>query len=620
MAKGALILALLCILALIVPGLPSVRSFVHVPSVNASQVETTASGLLPSDVDGDGVVGPKDLAIIAAAYDSHAGLPRWDSRADIDGDGAVGLRDLVTLAGDYGKITWRAYGFDEPFNWTVTGGTWKAVNGSLDGFSSSESLAFAEDFLWQNCVLNASLKIASDSPRAEAALCFRLGDTGDFYWAGIGSWDHRVSISRMINHVGQELVFAGGIGDVAEDIWYNVSIKTADDSILLYLNNLLELSVNDTTFSGGAIGVRTMNSHVIVDNVTVVGVGRRIEHDVLYADGTELRDPSGQEVTLVGTQIDYNTLDRDIWFGADDVQKIKSYGGVVLELHILLFKDMMPQRGVLDQNWINRLDEWVSWCEQEQIYCIISFGNFEYKSWGRETPDWFLEGKYPTPWDKNLTNQASIDFWDIDNPLQDDNRQNLVDAFKFLANRYKNNRYVLFGLINEPFAGNDLVNDQNAEHLSVAYARFVERITDAIRSTGAKQLIFVDKPYCWFYTSHFEPVNRDGIVWEDHLYVSTSDGIDEWKAQMNQYVQTYVYDFHKPFYVGEYGIYPFEEYQNQLSNWRTTLAEQVAFMKTLPVCGYSWHEYPLLEGEYYDYVANILNADDSQYILTTIFG
>ena len=62
--------------------------------------------------------------------------------------------------------------------------------------------------------------------------------------------------------------------------------------------------------------------------------------------------------------------------------------------------------------------------------------------------------------------------------------------------------------------------------MSITYARFIERIVDAIRSTGAKQLIFVDKPYCWFYTSHFEPVNRDGIVWEDHLYVSPDDDIE----------------------------------------------------------------------------------------------
>jgi hypothetical protein len=139
MAKGALILAQLCILALIAPGLPSVSSLVHAPSVNASQVKTTASGLLPGDVDGDGVVGPKDLATIAVAYGSHPGLPLWDSRADIDGDGAVGLRDLVALVKDYGKITWRAYGFEEPFDWSATGGTWNVINGSLDGFSSSES-------------------------------------------------------------------------------------------------------------------------------------------------------------------------------------------------------------------------------------------------------------------------------------------------------------------------------------------------------------------------------------------------------------------------------------------------------------------------------------------------
>jgi hypothetical protein len=378
--------------------------------------------------------------------------------------------------------------------------------------------------------------------------------------------------------------------------------------------------VNDTTFSDGAIGVRTLNSHVIVDNMTVAGVGKPIEHDALYADGTKLRAPSGEEVVLVGTMIDYNTLSRDIWFTPDDVQKMKSYGGNALELLGLLFEDMMPQRGVIDQNWVNRLDKWASWCEQSQMYFIIDFGNFEYKPWGPEAPTWFLEDKYSLPWSKDTWNQASLDFWDVDNPLQEDNRQAVLAGFQFLANRYKNDKYVLFGLFDEPFAGNNLVDYQNAEHLSITYARFVERIVDSIRSTGAEQLVFVNKPYVWYYTVHLEPVNRGGIVWDDHEYVSTKLNISRWENLFNKYVQTYVYAFKKPFIVGGYGIYPFVEYNSTLSDWRIILKEEVAFLKSLPVCGYLWFEYPWLEGQFYDYVYNYLTKQDSDYILQTIHG
>jgi hypothetical protein len=167
-----------------------------------------------------------------------------------------------------------------------------------------------------------------------------------------------------------------------------------------------------------------------------------------------------------------------------------------------------------------------------------------------------------------------------------------------------------------------LVNQGNAEHLSITYARLVERIVDTIRSTGAKQLIFVDKPYCWFYTSHFEPVNRDGIVWEDHLYVSESFDVSQWKSMLNEYVQRYVYDFQKPFYAGEYGFINYTDSMiaDSFLNWKQVLQEEVNFLKTLPVCGYSWHSYAFLYGEYYDYVYNTFSADESEYILRTIYG
>jgi hypothetical protein len=430
------------------------------------------------------------------------------------------------------------------------------------------------------------------------------------------------------------LAFRGDRANVNRDVWYNLTVKVSGNAIVLYVNDSSELSVNDSTLVRGSVGIRIFNSHVIIDDVTIIGTRAsqgQPAHDVLYADGTRLYSPSGDEVILAGTQIDYNVLSRNIWFNMDDVKRIKSYGGVVVELHALSFGDMMPDRDVIDQNWVARLDKWVSWCEEAQLYYIISFSNFEYQPWGSQTPYWFLLNKYPNdssfntgvfPWNETTVNRASIDFWDVDNPLQEDTRQAVLDGFKFIANRYKNDKYVLFGLFNEPFSGNYLLNYGNAEHLSITYARFVERIVDTIRSTGAQQLIFVDKPWCWFYTSHFEPVNRDGIVWEGHLYVSTDSDISEWKTNLNEYIQTYVYDLRKPFYLGEYGFINFTDgiIAHDFPNWEQVLQEEVNFLKTLPVCGYSWHEYPWLYGEFYDYVYGTFNADESEYILRTILG
>jgi hypothetical protein len=590
----------------------------------ASAAEVGSVPVLP-DLNGDGVVDISDVAIPARAYGSHTGDPNWNSAADLNYDGVVNMDDVAFIVKDFWKKC-RVYDFDEPSGWSVSGGNWSVQNGALEGFSNYEGLIYAGNATLGDCTFTAKLKIAADSPQAEAAICVYL-DPGNYYWAGLGCWGHSISISRMVNYVPEELIFSGNRTDIVKDVWHTVSVKVSNGTIMLSVDDSLELDVDDSTFESGLVGIRTWSSHVIVDYVTVIGRTLPPYHapvpDVLYADGTKLLSPSGQEVSLVGTQIDYNVLNRDVWFNMDDVQKIKSYGGVVLEFNGLLFKDMMPQRGVIDQNWIDRLDKWVSWCEQTQMYCIINFGNFEYKPWGPEAPSWLLEGKYSLPWTNDTWNQASIDFWDVDNPLQEDNRQAVLTGFQFIASRYKNDKCVLFGLFNEPFCLNYLVNQGNAEHLSITYARFVERIVDTIRSTGARQLIFVDKPYCWFNTSHFEPVNRDGIVWEDHLYVSAFFDVGQWKSMLNEFVQTYYYDFQKPFYVGEYGFINYTD--NMISdsflNWKQVLQEEVNFLKALPVCGYSWHEYPWLYGEYYYYDRhNTFSADESDYILRTICG
>ena len=161
------------------------------------------------------------------------------------------------------------YDFDESLNWTVVGGTWSVLNGSLDGFSSAEGLIYTSDIIWEDCMLTAKVKIAADSPRAEAAFCVRVVDSGNFYWAGLGCWGHRVSISRMIDQVSEELVFSGERADIVKDVWYVLCIEVSGDVISLYVNDVLELVINDSAFSSGVVGIRVWNAHVLVDHVTV---------------------------------------------------------------------------------------------------------------------------------------------------------------------------------------------------------------------------------------------------------------------------------------------------------------------------------------------------------------
>ena len=56
------------------------------------------------DIDGNGLVGIDDLAIVAIAYHSSLGTPSYNGTADIDGSGTVDVSDLSIVALYYHSI------------------------------------------------------------------------------------------------------------------------------------------------------------------------------------------------------------------------------------------------------------------------------------------------------------------------------------------------------------------------------------------------------------------------------------------------------------------------------------------------------------------------------------
>jgi hypothetical protein len=54
------------------------------------------------DLNSDGKIDIRDMAIVAAAYGSYPTLPKWNPVADINHDGKIDTYDLVLVAKDYG--------------------------------------------------------------------------------------------------------------------------------------------------------------------------------------------------------------------------------------------------------------------------------------------------------------------------------------------------------------------------------------------------------------------------------------------------------------------------------------------------------------------------------------
>jgi hypothetical protein len=59
-----------------------------------------------TDLNKDGKVDLLDMIIVAAAFGSKPGDPRWNAMADVDQNGTVNILDLILVAKDFGKVAW----------------------------------------------------------------------------------------------------------------------------------------------------------------------------------------------------------------------------------------------------------------------------------------------------------------------------------------------------------------------------------------------------------------------------------------------------------------------------------------------------------------------------------
>ena len=63
---------------------------------------TRASGLI-GDLNGDGKVDVKDLAILGKAFGSYESHPRWSAACDLNGDGTVDVLDAALILKNFGQ-------------------------------------------------------------------------------------------------------------------------------------------------------------------------------------------------------------------------------------------------------------------------------------------------------------------------------------------------------------------------------------------------------------------------------------------------------------------------------------------------------------------------------------
>ncbi len=321
---------------------------------------------------------------------------------------------------------------------------------------------------------------------------------------------------------------------------------------------------------------------------------------------------------------------RETWFTLSDVMRIKNAGANCIEIHQIGIPDLMPERNIPNEEFFNNfIDVWVDWCTQNQLYCILTITGFSAQAdWAiyLSLPSWLWENIIPAPTDKTEYDAVIRDFFDLDVTVQEINRNAFIRLWKYIANRYKENSYVMYSIMNEPFCQVDIPDETTAIHLGQTYSSFMEQIVDTIRSTGSMQYIIVDIPFLWdsYWKPTVNPVNRENIVWESHAYVAPwgSPTLEQWKRKIDQDVQKIVVEFQKPLFIGEYGIAPISEIRTTYAqNWKSILINQVTYLDSQQLFGRQYHCWDDMYGEYATFDGSSdLTSEESEWILETVLS
>ena len=155
--------------------------------------------------------------------------------------------------------------------WTTYGGTWSVTNGQWSATVYPGAKAVANGTAFSNLVYEADVSIGASG---DAGVIFRASnptvgaDTYNGYYAGVSS-AQKVVLGRA-NGAWTQL--ATTAMSIASNTPYHLKVAAIGSSLSVYVGDLTtpKISVTDTTWQTGGIGVRTYNAAAAFDNIWVL--------------------------------------------------------------------------------------------------------------------------------------------------------------------------------------------------------------------------------------------------------------------------------------------------------------------------------------------------------------
>jgi hypothetical protein len=163
--------------------------------------------------------------------------------------------------------------------WDPVFGSWQTQDGLTKGSDLSHIAIKNEN--WSNFRFQINTKSeGSSDPRIDwikSYIFFRVKDINNLYRFGIMGGPHGDDINLYKRVNGSWELLAKDQFKAKKDVWYNLKVEVKGDSIKGFLDGLQVISVKDTTFKSGGIGIGVLEDNMMnyYDDVVV----RKIQED-----------------------------------------------------------------------------------------------------------------------------------------------------------------------------------------------------------------------------------------------------------------------------------------------------------------------------------------------------
>lgn len=205
------------------------------------------------------------LTVTDTAFSSgHIGLGGWNAAARFDDIVVTPDVPIVAVFND-------DFEDGDANGWSPTAGSWSVLTDGTKVYDQANLTQNAHSFVtatsWSNYTVSARVKVTNfaGTGNGRAGVLGRVTDIQNHYFVGLFK-DNTLEIQSK---VGGSTTTLGSVAyTVTPGVWYTVELEMTGSTLKAYVNNVLQLTVTDTTFASGHIGVGGWNAAARYDDVT----------------------------------------------------------------------------------------------------------------------------------------------------------------------------------------------------------------------------------------------------------------------------------------------------------------------------------------------------------------